>query len=150
MDLKPYTIKPSPFMEHKSYEGLKTAVSLGLSTGGYKNDFELDKVSNQQRMVNILEGMRKFKPAAMAGSASAVIAKVNEPAKQPLSLDLAAQMIASLLKQDATPANALSNLQAKGFLSKQTIDGIANKQELNNGDTYMLIHDVYKQLQVAK
>jgi hypothetical protein len=150
MDLKPYTIKPSPFMEHKSYEGLKTAVSLGLSTGGYKNEFELDKSSNQQRMANILEGMRKYKPAAMAGSALAIIAKTNEPAKQPVSLELAAQMIASMLKQDATPANALSGLQAKGFLSKRTVDGITNKQELNNGDTYMLIHDVYSQLKSAK
>ncbi|NHN30052.1 FAD-dependent oxidoreductase [Paenibacillus agricola] len=150
MDLQPYTIKASAFMEHKAYEGLKTAVSLGLAGGGYRNEFDLDKVSNQQRMANILEGMRKFKPAAMAGSALTVIAKANEPAKSPITLDLAAQMIASLLKQDATPANALSVLQAKGFLSKQTLDGIANKQELNNGDTYMLIHDVYKQIKAAK
>jgi hypothetical protein len=150
MDLKPYNIKPSAYMEHKSYEGLKTAVSLGLSTGGYKNEFELDNVSNQQRMVNMLEGMRKFKPGVMAGSAAAIIAKATEPAKQPLSLDLAAQMIASLLKLDATPANALNGLQTKGLLSKQTVDGIAKKQELTNGDTYMLINDVYKYLKTTK
>lgn len=150
MDLKPYSIKPAPYMEHKSYEGLKTAVSLGLSSGGYRNEFDLDKSSNQQRMVNMLEGMRKFKPAAMSGSASAVISKANEPAKQALTLDLAAQMIASLLKQDAAPANALANLQTKGILSKETVDGITKKQELSNGDTYMLINDVYKYIKAAK
>jgi hypothetical protein len=150
MDLKPYTIKPAPFMEHKSYEGLKTAVSLGLAGGGYKNEFDLDKASNQQRMVNLLEGMRKFKPASMSGSAAASIAGVKEPQKQPVSLEMAAQMIAALLKLNVAQGNAVNELQAKGFLSKTTADAIANKQELTNGDTYMMIHDVYKQLKSVK
>ncbi|SFK68895.1 FAD dependent oxidoreductase [Paenibacillus sp. 1_12] len=150
MDLKPFSIQPAPYMQHKSYEGLKTAISLGLSSGGYKNDFSLDVASNQKRMVNMLEGMRKFKPSAMSGSPSTVIAKVNEPAKQPLTLESAAQMIASLLKQDATAENALNNLLTKGILSKGTVDGISKKQELTNGDTYMLINDVYKYINAAK
>jgi hypothetical protein len=150
MDLKPYSIKPAPFMENKSYEGLKTAVSLGLATGGYKNEFSLDIAANQERMVNMLQGMRKFNPAAMSGNPSAIVANVKEPKTQPLTLESAAQMIAALLKQDTAPANALSGLQAKGFLSKQTVDGIANKQELTNGDAYMLVNDVYKQLQPSK
>lgn len=150
MDLKPYSIKPLPYMEHKSYEGLKTAVTLGLSTGGYKNDFELDKASNQQRMVNLLEGMRRSKPSAMTGSPATVIANVKEPQKQPISLETAAQMIAALLKLDSPQGKAIDTLQAKGFLTKQTVDSIANKQELVNGDAYMLIHDVYNQLKTAK
>ncbi|ULL15076.1 FAD-dependent oxidoreductase [Paenibacillus sp. H1-7] len=150
MDLKPYSIKPLPYMEHKSYEGLKTAVTLGLSTGGYKNDFELDKASNQQRMVNLLEGMRRSKPSAMTGSPATVIANVKEPQKQPISLETAAQMIAALLKLDSPQGKAIDTLQAKGFLTKQTVDSIANKQELVNGDAYMLIHDVYNQLKSAK
>ncbi|MFE5323333.1 FAD-dependent oxidoreductase [Paenibacillus sp. NPDC056579] len=150
MDLKPYSIKPLPYMEHKSYEGLKTAVTLGLSTGGYKNDFELDKASNQQRMVNLLEGMRRSKPSAMTGSPATVIANVKEPQKQPISLETAAQMIAALLKLDSPQGKAIDTLQAKGFLAKQTVDSIANKQELVNGDAYMLIHDVYNQLKTAK
>jgi hypothetical protein len=152
MDLKPYTVKPAPYMEHKSYEGLKTAVTLGLTTGSYKNEYELDTPSNMQRMVNQLEGMRKFKPAAMPGSAGSVTAKVNEPKKQPLSLDAAAQMVAALLKLNMAQAsgNAVNELQAKGFLSKATLDGIANKQELTNGDTFMMINDVYQQLKAGK
>lgn len=150
MDLKPYTIKPAPFMENKSYEGLKTAVSLGLATGGYKNEFSLDSASNQQRMVNLLNGIRKFKPAVLTGNPAAVIPNEKEPQKQPLSLDIAAGMIASLLKLDSSQGDAVSVLQSKGYLTKQTVDGITKKQELTNGDTYMLIHDVYKQLNAAK
>ncbi|MCR8634095.1 FAD-dependent oxidoreductase [Paenibacillus radicis (ex Xue et al. 2023)] len=150
MDLKPFAIKAAPYMEHKSYAGLKTAITLGLSTGGYKNEFELDKPSNQQRMVNVLEGMRKFNPAAMAGSAAAVISGVKEPQKQPVSLDSAAQMIASLLKQNIPQGKFVEGLQATGFISKATVDSISNKQELTNGDAYMLINDVYKQLKTAK
>ncbi|WP_079912924.1 FAD-dependent oxidoreductase [Paenibacillus sp. 32352] len=150
MDLKPYTIKPAPFMENKSYEGLKTAVSLGLATGGYKNEFNLDSPSNQQRMVNMLNGIRKFKPAVLTGNPAAVIPNEKEPQKQPLSLDIAAGMIASLLKLDVAQGDAVSALQSKGYLTKQTVDGIAKKQELTNGDTYMLIHDAYKQLNAAK
>ncbi|TDF97680.1 FAD-dependent oxidoreductase [Paenibacillus piri] len=150
MDLKPFNIKPAPFMEHKSYEGLKTAVSLGLSTGGYKNEFDLDKPSNQQRMVNMLEGMRKFKPSVLAGSAATVIAGVKEANKLPLSLETAAQMTASILKISVTQGKAADELLAKGILSKAALDSIANKQELSNGDTYMIINDVYKQLKSAK
>ncbi|WP_282936443.1 FAD-dependent oxidoreductase [Paenibacillus sp. RC67] len=150
MDLKPYTIKPAPFMENKSYEGLKTAISLGLATGGYKNEFSLDSTSNQQRMINMLNGIRKFKPTVLTGNPAAVIPNEKEPQKQPLSLDIAAGMIASLLKLDSSQGDALSVLQSKGYVTKQTIDGISKKQELTNGDTYMLIHDAYKQLNAAK
>ncbi|UUZ97432.1 FAD-dependent oxidoreductase [Paenibacillus sp. P25] len=48
MVLKPFSIPPRPFMQHKEYEGLKAAVTLGLATGGYKNDFALDQKSNQR------------------------------------------------------------------------------------------------------
>jgi len=150
MDLKPFALKPAPFMENKSYEGLKTAVSLGLATGGYKNEFDLDKASNLQRMVNLLEGMRKFKPASMQGSAAAVIANVKDAAKQPLTLDQAVQLAAALLKVDAPQGTALQVLQAQGVLSKATVDGISNKQELTNGDTYMIVRDVYKKVTEAK
>jgi len=101
-------------------------------------------------MVNILEGMRKFKPASMSGTATAVIAGVKEPHKQPVSLDTAAQMVASLIKLTVPQGKAVDELAAKGYLSKTTLDGIANKQELTNGDTYMIIHDVYKQINTAK
>ncbi|SDE60488.1 FAD dependent oxidoreductase [Paenibacillus sp. UNCCL117] len=146
MVLNEYTLKPEPFMEHKSYEGLKAAVMLGLTTGGYDNNFRLDEKSNQQRMLNMLEGMRKFKPEALPGAPSSAIAKGTDPKTLPVTLDIAAHMFALLLKVEATPETAVAALESKGWFTKASVDSIANKQELTNGDTYMLIKDVYQVL----
>ncbi len=35
MEIKPIELKPQPFMEHKAYEGLKSALMLGLASGAY-------------------------------------------------------------------------------------------------------------------
>ncbi|SCW45749.1 FAD dependent oxidoreductase [Paenibacillus tianmuensis] len=150
MVLKPYNIKAQPFMEHKAYEGLKVAVTLSLATGGYDNNFALDSKSNQQRLVNLLLGARKFKPEAMAGNPGEALAKGTDPKTLPVTLDQAAHMIALLLKVETTPEQALQTLQSKGLLAAATLDGIANKKELTNGDTYMLLKDVYNALKAAK
>ncbi|MBP1156539.1 MULTISPECIES: FAD-dependent oxidoreductase [unclassified Paenibacillus] len=141
--LQPYSIQPQPFMEHKQYEGLKVAVTLGLATGGYDNNFALDAKSNQQRVANMLEGMRKFKPETMSGSPSAGLVKGSAPRNLPVSMEQAAYMIALMLKVEAARENAVEALQSRGFLKQETVDGIANKQELTNGDTYLMIKDVY-------
>ncbi|AFC32659.1 hypothetical protein PM3016_6006 [Paenibacillus mucilaginosus 3016] len=143
MALDSYTLKPEPFMEHKAYEGLKVAVTLGLATGGYNNDFGLDGKSNQQRFVNQLEGFRKFKPAALTGSPAGALAKGSDPKSLPLTLDTAAHMIALLVKAEAGAENAVSVLTERGLLKAETLEAIANKDELTNGDTYLLIRDVY-------
>ncbi|PZE19462.1 FAD-dependent oxidoreductase [Paenibacillus xerothermodurans] len=152
MDLKPYKLDPKPYMQHKSYQGLKTAVSLGLAAGAYKNEYALDDASNQKRLANQLEILRKFNPAMLAGSPSAVIAKVNQPEKQPVSLDTAAQMVAALLKLNTGQAagDAVNKLKSNGYLTQATVDGIADQKKLTNGDTYMLIHDLFRQLAPAK
>ncbi len=150
MVLQPFSIKPQPFMEHKAYEGLKVAVTLGLATGGYDNNFALDSKSNQQRLVNLLLGMRKFKPEEMAGNPGEALAKGTDPKTLAVTLDQAAHMIALLLKVETAPEQALQTLQSKGLLNAATLDGIANKQELTNGDTYMLMKDVYNALKAAK
>ncbi|MGG2198890.1 FAD-dependent oxidoreductase [Paenibacillus validus] len=150
MVLNPYELKPEPFMQHKAYEGLKAAVTLGLATGGYDNNFALDAKSNQQRMVNMLEGMRKFKPSVMTGNPAAALAKGSDPKKLPVTMDQAAYMLALLLKVEAAENNAVSALQSKGYLTPATVEAIANKQELTNGDTYMMIKDVYQVLRNDK
>ncbi len=150
MVLNPYELKPEPFMQHKAYEGLKAAVTLGLATGGYDNNFALDAKSNQQRMVNMLEGMRKFKPSVMTGNPAAALAKGSDPKKLPVTMDQAAYMLALLLKVEAAENNAVSALQSKGYLTPATVEAIADKQELTNGDTYMMIKDVYQVLRNDK
>ncbi|WP_281888963.1 FAD-dependent oxidoreductase [Paenibacillus sp. YYML68] len=147
MVLQPYELKPEPFMSHKAYEGLKVAITLGLTTGGYDNNFRMDEKSNQQRMVNLLEGLRKHKPDAMKGAPSGALAKGADAKTLPVTLDHAAYMIALLLKlEGAGMKQAVSQLQTAGYLTAATVESIANKEELTNADTYMLIKDVVQAL----
>lgn len=150
MVLQPFSIQPQPFMEHKAYEGLKVAATLGLATGGYDNNFALDTKSNQQRVANMLEGMRKFKPETLSGSPSAALVKGTDPKNLPVSIEQAAYMIALMLKLEATRDNAAEALKSKGFLKPETVEAIANKQELTNGDTYLMIRDVYNAVKDLK
>lgn len=148
MDLKPYAAKPAPFMEHKAYPGLKTAVFLGLATGGYKNEFDLDKSANVKRMSNLVEGMRKFSPSALSGSAVKWVDGLGEPEKKPVTLEQAAFIIAKTLKMDVKPETAAAELEKKGYLTKPTLDLLSNKQSLTNGDAYLLLKDLAAALKI--
>ncbi|WP_284637960.1 FAD-dependent oxidoreductase [Paenibacillus silviterrae] len=134
------------FMEHKSYEGLKVAMSLGLAGGGYSNDFQLDAKSNQQRFINLLEGSKKSKPDVLTGSPSAAIAKGTDAKTLPVTLEAAAQMVALVTKQEAPQGSAVQAMLSKGYLTQATVDLIANKQELTNGDTYMVLKDLFAKI----
>lgn len=142
MDVKEYKPKAQAFMENKSYPGLQTAISLALATGGYKNDFELDKESNIQRMVNLINGSKKMKKDAFKGDASGAIKGITDPAKKPLTLEQASYTITQAVGIVATPAAAMEQLISKGLLKQQTVSQIADKQKLTNGDTYMMIKDL--------
>jgi hypothetical protein len=142
MVLKPFSIKPQPFMEHKEYAGLKAAVTLALAYGGYKNDFGLDEPSNAKRFVNIAGGARKIKPAAFVGDPSAAIKGMPQPEKQTLTLDQAAYTLTVALGIAATPDQAAAILQQRGLLTAQSLSLIGDRQKLTNGDTYMMIKDL--------
>ncbi|MCD1258257.1 FAD-dependent oxidoreductase [Paenibacillus athensensis] len=142
MELQPFTVKPAPYMTHKSYEGLKAAVRLALATGGYKNEFALDDPSNAKRMVNLAGGAKKIKPAAFAGDPSAAIAGMNAPDKAPLTLEQACYTLTSALGAQVQAGEAQSELMRRGLLTEATLQTIANRQSLSNGDTYMLIKDL--------
>ncbi|KIL41091.1 hypothetical protein SD70_09575 [Gordoniibacillus kamchatkensis] len=141
MELKPFTIKPQPYMEHKEYAGLKAVLELGLVGGGYSNDFKLDEASNPKRMVNLVGGARKMKPSAFPGDAGAAIANMADADKKPLTLDQAAYTVVRALGLNGTPEQAVQLLQQRGLIKPETIALIANKQSLTNADTWMLIKD---------
>ncbi len=142
MELQPFTIKPGTFMQHKSYEGLKTAISLGLTSGAYNNDFHLDDAANPKRMVNLINGAKKINPASFQADASIAIANVENSDKVALTLDQASYTIAQALGFPVTIAQAQAELEKRGLLSQETIQTISNKQSLTNGDTYMMIKDL--------
>jgi hypothetical protein len=142
MDIKPFTAKAQPFMEHKEHEGLEAVLMLGLASGSYNNDFKLDEASNPKRMVNLIGGAKKMKPAAFPGDASAAIKGVDNPAQGPLTLEQAAYTVACALGLKTAPEQAAAELQQRGYLKPASLTLIANKANLTNGDTYMLIKDL--------
>jgi hypothetical protein len=149
MDLKSYTAKPETFMEQKAYPGLKEVVSMGLVIGGYDNSgFDTKPDSNPQRLLNLMQGVKRVNK--LTGDPSGVVAGIQEPAKQPLTLDQAAWTMAKTMGFDVPAAQAVQELIAKGALQQATVDAIADKQKLNNGDTYMMIRDLVESVRKKK
>lgn len=142
MVVQPIAIKAQPFMEHKQFDALKTALTLGLAAGAYDNNFHLDDAANPKRMVNLVLGARKMKPDAWKGDASAAIAKLDNADKIPLTLEQATYTMTQALGIASTPADAQAKLVASKLLNEASLSLIADKQKLTNGDTYVLIKDL--------
>ncbi len=142
MELQPIALKPQPFMEHKSYEGLKSALMLGLASGAYDNNFHLDDAANPKRMVNLVSGARKMKPDAWVGDVNQAIANLQNADKIPLTLEQACYTITQALGLKAASAEAQSKLMENKLLTETTVKLITDKQKLTNADTYMLIKDL--------
>jgi hypothetical protein len=141
MELKPYELKPQPYMQQKDYEGLKTVVSMGLVIGGYDNSgFDTKPDSNPQRMLNLMLGVKRVHK--LPGDPTPAVAGMQDPGKQPLTLQQAAWMIALTAGYDVKADQAVDMLQANGLLRKETVEGIADPSKLSNGDTYMMIRDL--------
>ncbi|NOV04119.1 FAD-dependent oxidoreductase [Paenibacillus planticolens] len=142
MEVHPITLKPQPFMEHKAYEGLKTALMLGLASGAYDNNFHLDDASNPKRMVNLVSGAKKMKPDAFKGDVSQAIAKLENADKVQLSLEQATYTITQALGLTAASKEAQAKLMENKLLTDASLKLIADKAKLTNADTYMLIRDL--------
>ena len=84
-------------MEHKAYEGLKSALMLGLASGAYDNNFHLDDAANPKRMVNLVGGAKKMKPNAWVGDVNQAIANLQNADKIPLTLEQASYTITQAL-----------------------------------------------------
>jgi hypothetical protein len=142
MDIKPYTLKQPSFMEHKAYPGLKAAVYMGLAYGSYGNAaFDLDKVSNAKRMANQISNMKRIYASNFTGDPSEALKGVEEPDKKPLSLQQASFTLVKAIGLNTTLEEAQAELLANGIISKATVDSIADKQNLTNGDAFMLLKD---------
>lgn len=146
MDVKPYTPKVHPYMEHPAYPGLKVAVYLGIANGGYNNDFRLDDTSNPLRLVNQWNIAKRVYPNSFKGDASAAIAGMEEAAKQPLTLEQACYTIAKAVELDVPKEQAQSELIDKGLLKQSTIDMIKDQGQLTNGETFMMLKDTLERI----
>lgn len=142
MDIKPYTLEQPSFMKHKDYPGLKAAVYMGLAYGSYGNTrFDLDKVSNAQRLANQVSNMKRIYASNFTGNPSEALKGMKEPDKKQLSLQQASFTLVKAIGLNATLEEAQAELLAKGIISKATVDSIADKQNLTNGDAFMLLRD---------
>ncbi|MFD0713000.1 FAD-dependent oxidoreductase [Paenibacillus sp. GCM10027626] len=142
MELAPYELKPESYMKHKTYPGLRTAVSLGIANGGYGNSaFTLDNASNAQRMANIMILTGRRYAAQLPGNPSTALTGITEPAKTPLSLDQAALTIACSLGISADRDNAVNTLVDQHVLTSATLELIKDREKLTDGETYLLLKD---------
>ncbi|MEX2461477.1 MAG: FAD-dependent oxidoreductase [Paenibacillaceae bacterium] len=144
MDIKPYKLKNQDYMNHKDYAGLKVAVYLGITNGSYGNKmFDLDGISNSQRVVNSLNVMKRKYPAVFPGSPSAAIAAMTEAeAKLPVSLEQLSYTIIKTMNVQIALKDSLAELIKQKLLTQTTLDWIPNKASLTNGDVFMVIRDL--------
>lgn len=141
MDIKPYTAKREAFMEQKEYAGLREVVNMGLVIGGYDNSgFDTKPASNPQRFVNLMQGVKRVHK--LTGDPAASLAGMPEPAKQSLTLSQTAWTMVKTLGYNVTVEQAEKTLLERGVWQQETVNNIADKQKLTNGDTYMLIRDL--------
>jgi hypothetical protein len=142
MELKPFSIKPQPFMLHKEYAGLKTAINLALTAGGHKNDFHLDDPSNPKSMANLVRSAQTIMPPAFKGEVDAAVVGLPDPTKAALTLEQASYTITQALGIPALPNQATELLLKQKLLTQESIDLFSNKQKLTYGDTFMMIKDL--------
>lgn len=150
MDLKPYTPKKQPYEEHKAFPGLKAAVYLGIAVGGGNNDFKLDEPSNPQRMVNNLNTAKRKYKTQIKGDPTAALKPLldakKDASKEPLTLAQAAYTAAKAAGLNTTPEQAEKDLTAKRLLKPETVQLIADKQKLTNGDAWLILKDLLEGL----
>lgn len=131
------------YMNHKAYKGLVAAVSMLITSGDYNNkQFDLDGKSNMQRIVYSMSRVKKAHADYFSGDPSVAIANVDEPAKQLLTLEQAVKTIANTIDNAKAPELTLDEMKKLGWIKEATISGIANQQELTNGDFFMVLRDV--------
>lgn len=146
MDLKPYTAKKQPYQEHKAYSGLKAAAYLGIVAGGGTNDFKLDEASNPQRWVNNLAAAKRKYGSYFKGDPAASIAGMSDAAKRQLTLPQACFTAAKAAGLNVAMDKAEQELVSKNLLSAKTIEQIADRQKLTNGEAYLILKDVLEGL----
>lgn len=145
MDLKPKHVKTPGYMKDKQYEGLLAAAGMYLASGGLDNKgWALDEPANIQRFYNNIRHIVKLHPEAFRGDSASLLKGAGNADKLPLTLNQAAYIILKSLERDpsVTKENALDVLQQRGLVTQKTLDTIADRNRLTNGDDYMLIRDL--------
>nr|WP_310942988.1 FAD-dependent oxidoreductase [Paenibacillus doosanensis] len=143
VELSMQKFDPPAYTKHKAYPGLKAAVSMFATTGGYDNmQWKLDDKSNAQRFVNNMLAVRKAHPDAFKGEPSAALKGMTDPAKQPLTLEQAALTLGNAMGLKTPEEKTIRHLTERGWIRQETIKAIEQPAALTNGDAFMLIRDI--------
>ncbi|WP_168121351.1 FAD-dependent oxidoreductase [Paenibacillus sp. HB172176] len=143
MDLTMNAIDTPDYLSNKASKGLDMAVSMLLTSGGETNSqFELDGVSNRQRIVYSMNRVTKAHPDFFKGDPSVAIAGIEDADKQPVSVDQAVKTIANAIDNEEAPQLTVEEMLSRGWIAQSTLDQITNPDSLTNGEFYMLLRDV--------
>jgi len=147
LNLRPFTVRPQPYMEHEAYPGLQAAVSLGFWAGGYNNDFRLDEASNPHRMARHMFLVARARPAVFGGDPAGALEGLEDSEKTgPLTLRQAVYTILLASGPEASLGEALATAGRLGLLRSETLRLIDNPDRLTNGDAFLLIKDAVRLL----
>ncbi|GGO00481.1 FAD-dependent oxidoreductase [Saccharibacillus kuerlensis] len=135
---------PQPeYTKHKHYPGMLIAANMYLTSGGYENDgWGLDNEANVQRFFNAVRAVRLLHRDFFPGEMEGVLAGYADPAKEDLTLEIAAGLIASAMDLSVPEGSALETLLADGWLQQETLNLISDPNKLTNGDYYSLFGDL--------
>lgn len=145
MELKPFRIA-NELTGHEAYAGLKFVRGLGLASGGYNNDYQLDRDIAEQRYINIL-----YQAAKQTG-----LGIKEHPALYPegnvFNLYDACCMLVKFLGMDLSKQASFDYLAEKGVFAEHEDywqDYMNPGQPLSHGAAYLLIKEFVDMLQEA-
>jgi hypothetical protein len=142
MDLKMRSFPTPAYANHKDYQGLLAATSHFLTIGGYSNDgWNLDEASNPKRFASQIRIVQKRYPETFARALTSEFIG-GSSSDGSLDLDQAAYTIALAAGISDDKKAALQALADRGWIRKETIDGLADRDRLTNGDTFTIVRDV--------
>jgi hypothetical protein len=135
--IKPFELEPQPYMLHRTYEGMKVALSLGMITGRYDNNFRLDDKANPHDFGSLISKSKSYFKTQLQGHPKVDPTEMTKN----LSLNDAAYTIASALALPVTIEEAKTVLEQNGYLRSTTSSEIKNPDALTVGESYLLYRD---------
>jgi len=142
MDLTMRKFASPDYARHKNYKGLLAAAGMHLTIGGYANDgWQLDQPTNPRRFASQVRNVQKRHPDVFGQTLNGTFLS-GQPSDKPLSLEQAAQVVAYAAGLAEEKGGALKALVDRGWLTEETVKGIADPKRLTNGDSFMLVRDV--------
>ncbi|MBH5319960.1 FAD-dependent oxidoreductase [Paenibacillus sp. GSMTC-2017] len=142
MDLTMNQLQLPKYAKHKDYKGLLAAVSMNMTIGGYDNmRWNLNGVVEGTQYRNMMLRLSTMHPAYFKGDPETALPVMRND-KEPVSLKQAAYTLCAMAGVDISPTYAVDELLKRGWVTQETISGIADPRAITNGDSFMLVRDV--------